>query len=228
MKRRALIRVGFVLTVAIVIVLLLSVIKWSGKEDLYAVTAQQWEAAFGDAAHIQTIYRNVTVEIGDGTQVKPMLLATAGGGIMLDSEAKDRKLICVPSEGSFISYIWQYSTGKWEIYEGKVAGVDDLLTKKLPDYVDTAMSGLQGEFGQATYHSEEKCYVITSQKPGTGETDPTTLHCKVYFEDGKLVKLETEITGQETLTVHLYNIGETVVVAPQLDESPEETVGESK
>jgi hypothetical protein len=50
------------------------------------------------------------------------------------------------------------------------------------------------------------------------------MHCKVYFEDGKLVKLATEITGQETLTVRLYDIGKTVVEAPQIEMSPEETV----
>ena len=224
MNRRTLRRVGFVLAVAIVIVLLLSIIKWSGKEDLYAVTGQQWEAAFGDAAHIQTIYRNVTVEIGDGTQAKPMCLATADGGIMLDSESMDRKLICVSSEGGFTSYIWRYSTAKWETYDGKAGGVDDLLAKKLPDYVDTAMAGLQGEFGNATYDAEERCYRITSQKTGSGANGPTTMHCKVYFEDGKLVKLATEITGQETLTVRLYDIGKTVVEAPQIEISPEETV----
>lgn len=223
MKRRALLRVGFVLAVAIVVVLLLSVIKWSGKENLYTVTAQQWEDAFGDAAHIQTIYRNVTVEISDGMQAKPMLLATADGGVMLDSETMDRKLICLPTESGFISYIWQYSTAKWETYDGKAGGVDDLLTKKLPDYVDTAMAGLQGEFGQATYDAEEKCYRITSQKSGSREDTPTTMHCKVYFEDGKLVKLETEITGQDTLRVRLYDIGKTVVLAPQFEEPPTET-----
>ena len=223
MNRRALLRVGFVLATAIVVVLLLSVIKWSGKEDLYTVTAQQWEAALGDAAHIQTIYRNVTVEISDGAQAKPMLLATAGGGVMLDSEAIDRKLICLPAEDGFISYIWQYSTAKWEIYEGKAGGVDDLLTKKLPDYVDTAMAGLQGEFGQAAYDPEEKCYTITSQKSPATEDTPTAIYCMVYFEDGKLVKLETKITGQETLIVRLYDIGKTVVAAPQFEEPPTET-----
>ncbi|MBE6926177.1 MAG: hypothetical protein E7461_04970 [Ruminococcaceae bacterium] len=224
MRRRALFRFGIVLAVAIVVVLLLSIIKWSGgKQDLYTVTAQQWEAALGDAAHIQTIYRNVTVEIADGTNAEPMLLATAGGGIMLDSAAIDRKLICVPSDSGFISYIWQYSTAKWETYDGKVGGVDDLLTKKLPDYVDTAMAGLQGEFGNATYDSEERCYRITSQKPGSGEKEPTTMHCRVYFEDGKLVKLATEITGQEALIVRLYDIGKTIVTAPQIEEVPDET-----
>ena len=224
MNRRALLRVGFVLATAIIVVLLLSVIKWSGKEDLYTVTSQQWEAAFGDAAHIQTIYRNVTVEISDGSQARPMLLATAGGGLMLDSEAIDRKLICLPVDGGFVSYIWQYSTASWETYDGKAGGVDDLLTKKLPDYVDTAMSGLQGEFSQAAYDSEERCYRITSQKSASAEDTPTAIHCKVYFEDGKLVKLETQITGQETLTVRLYDIGKTVVAAPHFEVPPEETV----
>lgn len=224
MNRRALLRVGFVLATAIVVVLLLSVIKWSGKEDLYTVTAQQWEAALGDAARIQTIYRNVTVEIMDGAESKPMLLATAGGGVMLDSEAIDRKLICLPTEGGFVSYIWQHSTASWETYDGKAGGVDDLLTKKLPDYVDTAMAGLQGEFSQATYNSEERCYKITSQKSDSVEDTPTAIHCKVYFEDGKLVKLETQITGQDNLTVRLYDIGKTVVKAPQMEEPPEETV----
>ena len=228
MKRRALARFTFVLALAVIVVLILSVIKWSGgKEDLYAVTAQQWEDAFGDAAHIQTIYRNVTVEISNGDDVKPTYLATAGGGIMIDSEAMDRKLICTPSDNGYISYIWQYSTGKWETYDGKVGGVDDLLAKKLPDYVDTAMAGLQGEFGHATYTAEEKCYTITSQKPASGDGVPTTMHCKVYFEDGKLVKLETEITGQETLTVRLYDIGKTAVIPPQIDTPPGETVGNS-
>lgn len=225
MKRRALFRLLFALSLAILAVLVVSVISLSGsKEDLYAVTAQQWELAFGDAAHIQTIYRNVTVEIIDGKEGKPMTLATSGGGILLDYEKEDLKLICVPTETGFCSYIWQYSAEKWDTYDGKVEGVDDLLTKELPDYVDTAMAGLQGEFGNATYDSTERCYLITSQKTSDAGTS-TTMHCKVFFKDGKLVKLETEITAEDVLAVRLYDIGKTAVLPPQIPQPPAETAG---
>ena len=226
MKRRALVRLLFALGCAVVAVLVVSVISLSNNhEDLYNVTAEQWEAAFGDAAHIQTIYRNVTVEIGNGSGEKHMILATSGGGVLLDYEEGDMKLISVPMESGFVSYIWQYSTAKWEICDGKAEGVDDLLAKELPNYVDTAMAGLQGEFGNAAYSTDEKCYLITSQKTTQDGMPPTTIRCKVFFEDGKLVRLDTEITGNEIMTVLLYNIGKTEVVAPQITESPGQTDG---
>ena len=226
MKRRALIRLLFALVLAIVVVVVVSIISLTNNnEDLYAVNAQQWEAAFGDAAHIQTIYRNVTVEIDNGTGAKPMILATAGGGVLLDYEAGDMKLVCVPTDGGFTSYIWRYSTGEWEIHDGKAEGVDDLLVKSLPNYVDTAMAGLQGEFANATYYADERCYSIVSQKDASDETESVTMRCKVYFEDGRLMKLETEIDSYEVLKVHLYNIGKTTVVPPQITELPTEPLG---
>ena len=159
MKRRAMFRLLFALASAVAVVLIVSIISLTNNsEDLYAVTAQQWEAAFGDAAHIQTIYRNVTVEIGGDGSEKPMRLATAGGGVMLDYEAGDMKLICVPADSGFTSYLWQYSTQQWNRYDGKADGVDDLLAKELPNYVDTAMAGLQGEFGNARYDADGRCY----------------------------------------------------------------------
>ncbi|MBE6943995.1 MAG: hypothetical protein E7453_07030 [Ruminococcaceae bacterium] len=226
MKRRALFRLLFALALAVVVVLVVSIISLTNhSEDLYAVTAQQWEAAFGDAAHIQTIYRNVTVEIGDGTDEKPMILATSGGGVLLDYEKGDMKLICVPVDNGFTSYIWRYSTGEWDTYDGKAEGVDELLAKELPNYVDTAMAGLQGEFGNASYDAEERCYSITSQKAVVEDAEPITMHCQVYFEGGKLVKLKTKITADEVLTVHLYSIGETAVQPPQIPQIPAETTG---
>lgn len=227
MKRRAMFRLLFALASAVAVVLIVSIISLTNNsEDLYAVTAQQWEAAFGDAAHIQTIYRNVTVEIGGDGSEKPMRLATAGGGVMLDYEAGDMKLICVPADSGFTSYLWQYSTQQWNRYDGKTDGVDDLLAKELPNYVDTAMAGLQGEFGNARYDADGRCYLITSQKATSEEEPPTTISCRVHFEDGKLVRLETEIRAQDVLTVRLYNIGKTVVEPPQITQSPTEPTGE--
>lgn len=185
------------------------------KETVYTVTSQQWQEALGDEAHIQMIYRNVTIEIFGGENNGHMILATAGGGLMLDNKAQDMKLICVPSGNDFVSYLYQYSTEEWKRYEGKTDDIDLFLNSYLPGYVDTAMTGLQGVFENAQYDAASRCYTITLQKSAASATDSTQMHCRVFFENGQLSRLETEIVSQNTTkTLKLYNIGKTKVEAP--------------
>ena len=185
------------------------------KETVYTVTSQQWQEALGDEAHIQMIYRNVTIEIFGGENNGHMILATAGGGLMLDNEAQDMKLICVPSGNNFVSYLYQYSTQEWKQYNGKTEDIDLFLNSYLPGYVDTAMGGLQGVFEDAQYDAAAQCYRITLLKSPTSAEDSAQMHCRVFFENGQLSRLETEIVSQNTTqTLKLYNIGKTKVEAP--------------
>lgn len=203
---------------ALVFFALSNIDQSDGKDTMYTVTSQQWQEAFGDGAHIQTIYRNVTIEIHEDATQDQMTLATANGGLMLDNQAQDMKLICVPSGNGFVSYIYQYSSEKWEKYDRKADGVDLFLNSYLPGYVDTAMAGLQGEFEKAEYDADERCYVITLQKSALSADEGTAMHCRVYFENGQLSRLETEIVSQNiTKTLKLYNIGKTKVEAPAAD-----------
>ena len=208
---------ALVLTAAVFFVL--SIFRPSNDQGIiYTVTPQQWQDALGDEAHIQTIYRNVTVEIYQNETQEKMILATVNGGLILDNPAQDMKLICVPFEGSFVSYIYQYSSEKWEKFDGKADGVDLFLNSYLPGYVDTAMAGLKDEFEKAQYDSNERCYIITLQKPASSSDGSTGMHCRVYFENGQLSRLETEITSQNTTqTLKLYNIGKTEVEVPAVD-----------
>lgn len=200
--------------VAIAIFALSSLGTSKDKDSKYKVTSAQWQEALGDEAHIQTIYQNVTIEIWEGTNQKPMVLATADGGFLLDNEAQGMKLVCVPLNDGYVSYVYHYEDAKWEKHDRKAEEVDKTLHTYLPGYVDSAMGGLQGEFEKATYDSNEKCYIITLQKSASSADESTMMHCKVYFEDGQLIRLETEIVSTSTHTLKLYNIGKTKVEAP--------------
>lgn len=215
MRHKSQLRITLLLVAAVVVILILSNIGGLGDTDtLYFVTAEQWQAAFGDEAYIQTIYRNVTIEISNDAQQGDMFLATANGGLMLDDKTHDSKLVCVPTEDGFVSYIWQ-STGKtWEKYDGKADSVDVFLNTYLPKHVDTAMTGLQGEFEKAVYSDEERCYTIFLQKDAASGEESATMYCRIFFENGKLIRLETEVLSDKTLTVRLYDIGCTEVKAP--------------
>ncbi len=209
-------RIILLLTIAVVAILILSGVGGLRDRDaLHSVTAEQWQEAFGDAAYIQTIYRNVSIEINGGPEELEMILATANGGLMLDDRKHDMKLVCVPAEKGFVSYIWKPADEAWEQYDGKAENVDDLLNSYLPRYVDTAMAGLQGEFENAVYSDEERCYTVMLQQSDTysGE-DSTVMYCRIFFDNGKLIRLETEISSSQTLTVCLYDIGRTKVEAP--------------
>jgi len=216
MKSKAKFVIAAFFILALVVVLILSNMNApDDKNAMYTVTAQQWREALGDEAHIQTICRNVTVEIFNDETQEQMVLATANGGLMFDYAAKDMKHICVPSESGFVTYIYQYSGEKWEKYEGKTDVVGIALNTYLPGYVDAAMAGLQGEFKEDSYNEEEKCYIITVQRPAAPPSQTqVTMHCRVYFEQGQLVRLETEMVSQYTQTLKLYNIGKTKVEAP--------------
>lgn len=223
MNRKAKFLLTFAAAATIVVVLVLSSFGGMlGKDSLYSVTAEQWQAAFGDEAYIQKIYNNVTIEISGGRDNDYMILAAANRGLMLDNKAADKKLICVPTEDGFTSYVWNYSTEIWEIHDGKAEGVDACLYTYLPGYVDIAMEGLKGAFEKASFDYKEKCYIITvekQEKPANGETVGTkTMHCRVFFENGMLVRLETEIISATTLIMRLYNIGVTQVTAPIIEE----------
>jgi hypothetical protein len=212
MERKLKYKISFVLIIAVVAVLLISSLGTSGEKDaLYTVTADQWQEAFGDKAHIQTIYRNVTIEINEGETGERMLLATSNGSLLLDNETL--KHICISTENGFMTYIYYYSSQKWDSHNFKDDGVDETLNTRLPGYVDMAMSGLQGEFERASYNDSEKCYIISH--PMTGGNGSEMMNCKVYFENGQLIRLETEITSAgNTLTLKLYDIGKTKVQAP--------------
>jgi hypothetical protein len=215
MRHKAQIRIILLLAVAVIAVLLLSGIGGLKEKDtLYSVTAEQWQEALGDRAYIQTIYRDVTIEINSDFAQEKMVLATANGSLMMNDEEHGSKLICIASADGFVSYIWQDKEQVWEKYDGKADSVDVFLNTYLPRYVDTAMSGLQGEFDKAVYDDAERCYSITLQKESTSE-ESVSMHCRIFFENGKLIRLETEIVSGQILTVCLYNIGCTVVEAPE-------------
>ena len=184
------------------------------RDTLYSVTAEQWQQALGDEAYIQTIYRDVTIEISSDSTQEKLVLATANGSLMMNDEAHGSRLICIASLEGFVSYIWQKTEQVWEKYAGKADSVDVFLNTYLPRYVDTAMSGLQGEFDKAVYDDAERCYSITLQKEASAEEESAAMHCRIFFENGKLIRLETEIDSGQILTVCLYNIGCTVVEAP--------------
>lgn len=205
-----------ILVVALVVIGLLILLVFricAAPEVTYTVTSQRWQEAFGDEDHILTIYRNVTIEIyKDATQDR-MILATANGSLMLDNQAQNMKLVCISSDNAFTTYIYRYASKEWSQYDGKTDVVDDCLNTYLPSYVDMAMEGLQDEFEAASYDEDEKCYVI-SQSAASGEQSGV-IYCRVYFEDGHLVRLETEIVSQGTKqTLKLYNIGKTQVNTP--------------
>ena len=215
MRHKSQLRITLLLVAALVGILVLSNI--GGLNDtntLYFVTAEQWQAALGDKAYIQTIYRNVTIEIGDDAEHSQMILATANGGLMLDDIDHNEKLICVPTENGFVSYIRKGGSETWEVYDGKADSVDLFLNTYLPKYVDTAIAGLQGEFEQAVYNAEERCYTISVQKEVADGEMSATMHCRIFFENGKLIRLETEVFSEQNLMVRLYNIGCTQVQAP--------------
>lgn len=215
MRHKTQIRIILLLAVAVIVVLALSNIGGlDDKDTLYSVTAEQWQEALGDEAYIQTIYRDVTIEISSDSTQEKMVLATANGSLMMNDEAHGSKLICIASPDGFVSYIWQNTEQVWEKYDGKADSVDVFLNTYLPRYVDTAMSGLQGEFDKAVYDDAERCYSITLQKEASAEEESTSMHCRIFFENGKLIRLETEIDSGQILTVCLYNIGCTVVEAP--------------
>ncbi len=184
------------------------------QDTMYTVTAQQWQEALGDEAHIQTIYRNVTIEIFEPSTQRQTILATANGGLMLDNASQNMKLVCVPTGNAFVSYIYQYTSNKWEKYDGKSDSVDAFLNTYLPGYVDTAMGGLQDEFNNAQYDAKNRCYIISVQKSASSADKSTKMNCRVYFENGQLMRLETEIVSPNALTLKLYNIGKTKVEAP--------------
>ncbi len=215
MRHKTQIRIILLLAVAVIAVLALSNISGLGDKDtLYSVTAEQWQNALGDKAYIQTIYRDVTIEISDDSTQEKMVLATANGSLMMDDKKHGSRLICIASNNGFISYIWQSADQVWEKFDGKADSVDVFLNTYLPQYVDTAMSGLQGEFEKAVYDDAERCYSITLQKEVSSGEESTSMHCRIFFENGKLIRLETEIDSGQILTVCLYNIGCTVVEAP--------------
>ena len=203
-------KISLGLIVALIIVLLISSLTSTrGGDALYTVTADQWQEALGDRVHIQTIYRNVTVEMIAGESSEQNILATANGGLLLVNG--ESKLICVSSENGFCTYIYQNQ--KWDVHNRKDEIVDETLNTQLPSLVDMALAGLQGEFANAQYNAEEMCYVISHPVPSA--EDGTMAHCKVYFENGRLVQLKTEIvSGNTALTLKLYNIGKTKVEAP--------------
>lgn len=203
-----------IILVAIVAFVVLNIDRPDDVDQKYTVTAQQWQEALGDDAHIQTIYNNVTIEIVESATQRKTILATANGGLMLDNESQDMKLVCVPAGNSFVSYIYRYTDRKWEKYNGKYDSVDTLLNTYLPDYVDTAMAGLQDEFANAKYDEKNRCYIIKTQKALSSEEKSKVIHCKVFFENGQLARLETEIVSANTLTLKLYNIGKTKVEIP--------------
>ncbi len=212
MERKWKYKISLILIAALIAVVLISGLTTPrDKDSLYTVTADQWQEALGNKAHIQTIYRNVTIEISTGETGERMLLATANGGLLLENEAL--KHICVSTENGFMTYIYYYSNQKWDVHNFKDDGVDETLNTRLPGYVDMAMSGLQGEFEKANYSKDEKCYIISH--PTSAADEDGMMHCKVYFENGQLIRLETEIvSANTTLTLKLYNIGMTKVEAP--------------
>ena len=215
MRHKTQIRIILLLAVAVIAVVALSSISGIGDKDaLYSVTAEQWQEALGDRAYIQTIYRNVTIEIGGDDSQEKMILATANGSLMIDDRKNQSKLVCVASSNSFVSYVWQNTDQVWEKYEGKADSVDVYLNTYLPKYVDTAMNGLQGEFEKAVYDDAERCYSITLQKEASSGEENTSMHCRIFFENGKLIRLETEVDSEQILTVCLYNIGCSTVEAP--------------
>ena len=218
MRHKPHFRMIILLAIAVVAVLVLSSIGGlNDKDTLYFVTAEQWQDAFGDEAYKQTIYRNVTIEIGGGPEQVEMILATANGGLMLDDKKHDMKLVCVSTDNGFISYIRNGSVKDWEQYEGKADNVDGFLNTYLPRYVDTAMAGLQGAFSNAVYNDEERCYTIMLQQDAYSEENSTIMQCRIFFENGKLIRLETEVVSTQTLTVCLYDIGRTKVEAPEMN-----------
>jgi len=214
-RHKTQIRILLLLAVAVTAVFALSSISGlDAKDALYSVTAEQWQEALGDEAYIQTIYRNVTIEIDGDASRERMILATSNGSLMIDDKKHGSKLICIASNNDFLSYIWQNENQIWEKYDGKADSVDAFLNIYLPRYVDTAMSGLQGEFERAVYDDAERCYSITLQKEAASGEEYTSMHCRIFFENGKLIRLETEIDSGQILTVCLYNIGCTAVEAP--------------
>lgn len=212
MERKMKYGISLVLALALIAVLLISGLTTSDDaEALYTVTANQWQNALGDKAYIQTIYRNVTIEMRTGETGERMLLATSNGGLLLENE--ELRHICVTSENGFMTYIYYFSNQKWDVHNFKDDGVDETLNTRLPSYVDMAMAGLQDEFEAASYSAEDKCYIISY--PMSTDNNDGMMHCKVYFEDGQLIRLETEITSANTtLSLKLYNIGKTMVEAP--------------
>lgn len=217
MRHKTQIRIILLLTVAVIVVIALSSIRRLHDEDaLYSVTAEQWQEALGDRAYIQTIYRNVTIEIGGDDSQEKMILATANGSLMIDDRANQSKLVCVASSNGFVSYVWKNTNQAWEEYEGKADSVDVFLNTYLPQYVDTAMNGLQGEFENAVYDDAQRCYSITLQKEVSSGEENTAMHCRIFFENGKLIRLETEVESKQVITICLYNIGSSIVEAPKV------------
>ncbi len=108
--------------------------------------------------------------------------------------------------------------------------------EKFATYSPEQQQAILGELGIVAGDREEQSTRPTGEKYTTADVaaggkymvyigdDLGWNSYRLYYEDGKLVKLATEITGQETLTVRLYDIGKTVVEAPQIEMSPEETV----
>ena len=94
--------------------------------------------------------------------------------------------------------------------------MDVFLNTYLPQYVDTAMNGLQGEFENAVYDDAQRCYSITLQKEVSAGEENTAMHCRIFFENGKLIRLETEVESQQVITICLYNIGSSIVEAPKV------------
>ncbi len=212
MKRKTKYIIGAAMIVVLVAVLLVALFVFrEDKETPYTVSAQQWEKALGDETHIQTICRNVTLDLHIAASDKQILLATANGELMIDDG--EYKHICVSSENGFTTYIYSYKTQQWDQHNVKDAYVDEALNIHLPLYTEMAMAGLQGEFANATYNAKQNCYIISCPTDSAGEGG--TMHCRVYFESGKLVRLETEIVSKDTtLTLKLYDIGKTKVEDP--------------
>ena len=210
MRREMKYKISLGLIVALIAVLLISGLSTPRDGDaLYTVTADQWQEALGDKIHIQTIYRNVTVEIYVGETGERNLLATANGGLLLDNGVS--KHICVSGENGFVTYVYQDQ--KWDVHNFKDEIVDETLNTRLPGFVDMAMAGLQNEFANAKYSAKEMCYIISY--PIADDENKGIMHCKVYFENGRLIRLETEIVSDATaLTLKLYDIGKTKVEAP--------------
>lgn len=220
MRHNHRLRIVILLAISLIAIIVLSSIRGLDNTDaLYSVTEKQWQEAFGDAAYIQTIYRNVTIEIGSGDAQEKMILATDNGGLLLDDQINQSKYICVSAENGFVTYIWENANQVWKEHTGKADSVDAILNTYLPQYVDTAMTGLQKEFKNAIYEPEEHGYTIKLQKEASSGEESETMHCRIFFENGKLIRLETEIISDQVLTVCLYDIGYTKVVAPTEDET---------
>ncbi len=194
------------------ICLLLLVVGCGPKEvqTTYTVSQEQWELALGEGEHRNEIYNNVTIDVHIVGNAGEIEVAVSNEAQMIVESASGNKTICVLEDNTYYTYIWSAIDQKWTRYRGKAEGIDDYLNTYLPEYVDVAMTGLQEKFSEAVYNEAEKSYTITA------ESGQMRMECTLKFENGQLVRLDTNVLRNGvTSAICVYDIGNTVIEIPK-------------